>query len=179
MKISIRRGRRSDTVAFLGLLTALANFEKLEPPDEPSRHRLVEDIFARRRLGLFVATAGADIVGYALYFYSYSSFLARPTLYLEDIFVPEDHRGRGIGSSLFHRCLKEAESSGCGRMEWAVLTWNLGAIGFYEKVGARKLDEWHVYRLTREQFGIAAEALRKTRHAKKRPRSEPAGHHRT
>lgn len=157
--VSIRRGRRSDSEAFLRLLTALAKFEKLEPPDESTRRRLVKDVFIRRRLGLFVAAVRADIVGYALYFYSYSSFLGRPTLYLEDIFVLDDYRGRGIGSSLFRRCLQEAASKGCGRMEWAVLTWNRNAIGFYERVDARRLDEWHVYRLTSDQFDRTAEEL--------------------
>jgi GNAT superfamily N-acetyltransferase len=163
--MSMRRGRRSDSEAFLRLLTALANFEKLEPPDKSTKRRLLEDVFVKKRLGLFVATAGADIMGYALYFYSYSSFLGRPTLYLEDIFVLDDYRGRGIGSALFRRCLQEAASKGCGRMEWAVLTWNRNAIGFYEKVGARRLDEWHVYRITRDQFDSTAEALRSVRTA--------------
>ncbi|HME19424.1 MAG TPA: GNAT family N-acetyltransferase [Nitrososphaerales archaeon] len=161
MGLSVRRGRRSDARAFLELLTALAKFEKLKPPDKRTSRRLLEDVFTRDRLGLFVATLGTEVVGYALYFYSYSSFLGRPTFYLEDIFVSEEHRAKGIGTSLFRRCLKEAASKGCGRMEWAVLTWNRNAIRFYEKAGARRLDDWHVYRLASDQFGMTAAALGK------------------
>lgn len=149
---TIRKARRSDVKPFLDLLTALANFEGLEPPNEGAKRRIVNDIFERKRLRVFVAAVGMKIVGYALYFYTYPSFLARPTLYLEDIFVLEEYRGKGIGSSLFRRCVREARAEGCGRMEWAVLTWNRKAINFYEKVGAKKLDDWHVYRLTSDQF---------------------------
>jgi len=147
-----RRAKRSDATALLDLLIALANFEGLEPPDEEAKQRIVDDIFAKERLGAFVAVVGAKRVGYALYFYSYSSFLGRPTLYLEDIFVLGEYRGRGIGSSLFHRCVREAHAKGCGRMEWSVLTWNHKAIDFYEKVGAKRLDDWYVYRLDSDQF---------------------------
>jgi len=161
LKVSIRRGKRSDAKAFLQLVDALAHFEKLTPPDAGTRRRLLEDVFVRKRLGLFVAAQGEEVLGYALYFYSYSSFLGRPTFYLEDIFVLGEHRGTGVGSSLFRRCLEEAETQGCGRMEWAVLDWNRKAIGFYERLGARRLEEWHYYRLERGQFRKSGEALRR------------------
>jgi GNAT superfamily N-acetyltransferase len=148
----VRRARRSDAKGFLELLAALAEFEKLDPPDQAARDRIVEDVFARRRLGLFVATRRGRLVGYALYFYSYSSFLAKPTLYLEDIFVLSEMRGSGAGTQLFRRCLEEAAANGCGRMEWAVLAWNRKAVGFYRKLGARRLKEWHAYRLDSTQF---------------------------
>jgi GNAT superfamily N-acetyltransferase len=144
----VRRAKRSDTQPFLVLLTALADFERLEPPDAAAKRSIVRDIFAKRRLGLFVAEVGRELVGYALYFYSYSSFLGRATLHLEDIFVTEKHRRKGIGGALFRRCAREALSKRCGRMEWAVLTWNRKAIDFYEKVGAERLDDWRVYRLS-------------------------------
>lgn len=161
----IRRARKLDAKAFLGLLTALANFEGLELPDEGAKHRIVNDIFERQRLGLFLATVGTKNVGYALYFYSYSSFLGRPTLYLEDIFVLEEYRGKGIGGSLFRRCVREARAKGCGRMEWAVLTWNRGAIEFYEKVGAKRLNDWYSYRLNSDEFEGIAE-LGRTKHTR-------------
>lgn len=145
--VGIRRGRREDSAAFLGLVEALAKYEHLDPPSETGRRRLLEDIFKRKRINLLVATDGRGPLGYALYFYSYSSFLAKPTLYIEDIFVHEKHRGSGIGLALFRRCAREAVRQKCGRMEWAVLTWNKGAIDFYEKLGARRLQDWHVYRL--------------------------------
>jgi len=146
-KVQIRKGRRSDSAGFLNLLERLASFEHLEPPGEAGRRRLLADIFHRKRLRLFVAADEKKLVGYALYFYSYSSFLAKPTLYIEDIFVLEGRRGSGIGMSLFRRCAEEAVKEQCGRMEWAVLKWNKGAISFYEKLGARRLHDWDVFRL--------------------------------
>lgn len=145
--VVIRRGRKGDSQQFLGMVLALAQFEHLKPPSAAGRKRLIDDLFRKRRIRLFVATKGKKLVGYALYFYSYSSFVAKPTLYLEDLYVLEDHRKRGVGFALFRRCVDEAISMGCGRMEWAVLTWNEKALKFYEKLGARKLSEWYVYRL--------------------------------
>lgn len=134
------------------MLLALAEFEHLEPPSADGQKRIIADIFEKKRLNLFVAPAQGELVGYALYFYTYSSFLARPTLYLEDLFVLEEHRKKGLGFALFIRCVDEAVKQGCDRMEWAVLGWNRKAIGFYEKLGARRLDEWHFYRLTRDEL---------------------------
>jgi len=148
LKPVIRRGRKGDSVEFLKLLGKLAEFERLEPPSEEGMKRITMDIFEDRKLGLFVAVVGKKLVGYALYFYSYSSFLAKPTLYLEDIFVLREHRRKGIGLALFRACAAEAIRQGCGRIEWAVLRWNKKAIRFYEKIGAARLDEWAHYRLT-------------------------------
>jgi GNAT superfamily N-acetyltransferase len=145
--VVVRKGRKADSGRFLRLLLALARYERLHPPSPAGMKRIVQDIFERKRLSLFVASDGRELVGYALYFYTYSSFLAKPTLYLEDLFVLEGHRGRGAGLKLFRRCVEEAVHEGCGRMEWAVLRWNEKAIRFYEKMGARPLKEWSVYRL--------------------------------
>jgi GNAT superfamily N-acetyltransferase len=156
-RFSIRRATREDSDQFLSLLVALANFEHLEPPSGAARARIIRDIFVRDRANLFVASEGGKLVGYALYFYTYSSFLARSTLYLEDIFVLEEFRGRGIGKSLFVRCVKEAVAQSCGRMEWSVLTWNRGAIAFYDQLGAERMDAWYVYRLTKRRLRALAE----------------------
>jgi len=145
--IDVRAGRKSDSEQFIGLVIELAKFERLEPPSEAGRKRLADDIFKNKRVNLFVAVYGKKIVGYALYFYSYSSFVAKPTLYLEDLFVLQDYRRRGVGFALFRACVEKAIAEGCGRMEWAVLTWNEKALRFYEKLGARRLSEWHSYRL--------------------------------
>jgi GNAT superfamily N-acetyltransferase len=149
-RVQIREGLRSDALGFFRLLEGLARFEHLEPPGEAGKKRLVTDIFRKGRIHLLVAAEGKDLVGYALYFFSYSSFVARPTLYIEDIFVQERSRGSGIGVALFRRCAKEALKEKCGRMEWAVLNWNKGAIRFYEGMGARRLDDWGVFRLSEE-----------------------------
>lgn len=135
-------------------MLALAEFEHLEPPSLDGQRRIISDIFEKKRLNLFVALDRGNLVGYALYFYTYSSFLARRTLYLEDLFVLEKHRKKGLGYALFIRCVEEAVKQDCGRMEWAVLGWNKHAIAFYEKLGARRLDEWQSYRLTRDELKL-------------------------
>lgn len=146
-RVVIRKGLRADANEFIGLVLALAKFEHLDPPSDAGRKRLVEDVFEKKRINLFVAAEGKRLLGYALYFYTYSSFLAKPSLYLEDLFVLEEQRKRGVGFALFKRCVEEAVAKRCGRMEWAVLTWNEKALRFYEKLGAKRLSEWYTYRL--------------------------------
>lgn len=145
--LAIRKGTNADSRGFLQLLVALARFEKLEPPTPAARRRILRDIFEKKRVNLFLALCDGKPAGYALYFYTYSSFLARPTLYLEDLFVLGEFRHMGVGLSLFQRCVREAVKRGCGRMEWSVLAWNRKAIRFYARLGARSLSEWRVYRL--------------------------------
>ena len=156
MSYTVRYAKREDSPGVVNLLLALAKFEHLDPPDAGSRRRIINDIFSKKLVKLFVAVDddSGKLVGYALYFYTYSSFLARPTLYLEDIFVLEEHRRRGVGRDLFISCVREAKKNGCGRMEWAVLTWNEKAIHFYEKLGAKRLDDWFYYRLSDENLKI-------------------------
>jgi len=151
--VVVRKARPSDAEGFIGLVLELAKFERLDPPTPAGRRRLTDDVFKNQRVGLFVASEKGKLVGYALYFYSYSSFEAKPTLYLEDLFVLESHRKLGVGFALFRRCVDEAISKGCGRMEWAVLTWNEKALRFYEKLGARRLSDWYVYRLDERALG--------------------------
>jgi GNAT superfamily N-acetyltransferase len=151
--IEIRRGRRADAEQFISLVLALAKFEHLDPPSADGKRRLVDDVFRKKRLNLLVASEGGRLLGYALYFYTYSSFVAKPSLYLEDLFVLEEHRKRGVGFALFRKCVDIALSEGCGRMEWAVLTWNEKALKFYEKLGAKRLDDWYVYRLDEQALG--------------------------
>jgi GNAT superfamily N-acetyltransferase len=144
---SVRKATKTDANALIGLIVGLAEFERLEPPDVKARERLLRDIFTRKLANVFVAKVGKRLVGYALYYNTYSSFLARPTLYLEDIFVREETRRSGVGKALFMRCVKEAALKECGRMEWQVLTWNRKAMNFYEKLGATRLDDLSLYRL--------------------------------
>ncbi|MDA4111487.1 MAG: GNAT family N-acetyltransferase [Thaumarchaeota archaeon] len=153
IEFCVRKATRRDSAGFLKLIVDLANFEHLEPPSLAARRRILADLFSKKIVRLFVAVdKKAGHVGYALYFFTYSSFLARPTLYLEDIFVAEDHRKRGIGKALFMECVREAKRNGCGRMEWAVLTWNENAIKFYENLGAKRLDQWYYYRLNSDSL---------------------------
>ncbi len=155
MKVSIRKAKRSDSRDFVKLVVALAKFEHLAPPTSSAKRRLILDTFQKKRLNLFLAFVDGRAVGYALYFFTYSSFLALPSLYLEDLFVLEQFRGVGIGKKLFVKCIEEAKRQDCGRMEWSVLTWNRKAIDFYEKMGARRLKEWHYYRLDRKGISKA------------------------
>ncbi len=153
MNIVVRLAVADDAAALLGLIDALADYEKLRPPDEAAKSRLTRDIFgARPRLDAFLAEVDGTPAGYTLIFETYSSFLALPTLYLEDFFVLPAYRGRKVGAALFRAMVAEARERGCGRMEWSVLGWNRLAIDFYERFGAKRLDEWQYYRLTRDDM---------------------------
>lgn len=155
----IKKGTRKDSKILLDLIEALAHYESLEPPDSAARRRIVRDVFSRKLAGVFIARYDGRPAGYAVYFYTYSTFLARPTLYLEDIFVLEEHRRRGVGRALFERCVMEAMEHDCGRMEWAVLTWNRGAMDFYESIGGARLNEWCLYRMTSDRLSSLAAGL--------------------
>lgn len=149
----IRRAVPSDGKALLQLIERLAEYERLAPPDEGARVRLLRDIFSTPpRLEAYLAHRDGVPVGYALAFETYSSFLALPTLYLEDIFILPEHRRGGIGMRFFRTLVAEAHRRGCGRMEWAVLDWNELAINFYRKIGAREMKEWKTFRLVREDM---------------------------
>jgi GNAT superfamily N-acetyltransferase len=113
----------------------------------------LQDAFGvRKRIDVFLAVLEGRPVAYAIVFETYSSFLALPSLYLEDIFVLSEYRGRQVGHRLFVYCANEAYRRGCGRMEWTVLDWNRSAIDFYERAGARQLKEWLSYRLMRKDM---------------------------
>lgn len=159
ISFAIRRAERADAAGLLKLIVALAEFEKLTPPDAAAQARIIEDGFGERpRFETWLAfVAGvSEPVGYAVFFETYSTFLARPTLYLEDIFVLPEYRGNGIGSALLHHCIRLAHERGCGRMEWTVLDWNTKAQRVYEKLGGRKLAEWFLYRLDRADIARLA-----------------------
>lgn len=141
----IRAYRKGDARDFLRLVRELARFEKLKPPTPAAGRRMVGDI--GRRVEVLMAEDGGAAVGYAIYLFTYSSFLARPTLYLEDVFVLPEARGQGVGKAFFAALRKIARAKRCGRMEWTVLNWNKPAIRFYDAQGARPLKEWTTYRL--------------------------------
>jgi GNAT superfamily N-acetyltransferase len=158
MSVIVRAAGPSDVDAFLELVDALADYEELERPTPEARERLRRDGLGAgpRRFLAYLAEVDGRPVGYAIAFHTYSSFLALPTFYLEDLFVVPEARSRGVGRALFRFLAGEAVRAGCGRMEWAVLDWNRLAIDFYERLGARHLAEWHTYRLTREQLDLVA-----------------------
>jgi GNAT superfamily N-acetyltransferase len=157
MDLVIRPATPDDSAAIRALVVALADYERLPPPDADAQDRLLADAFRPQpRVEIVVAVVDGAVVGYAFFFETYSTFLARPTLYLEDLFVLPAHRGEGTGKALFIHLAREAARRGCGRMEWAVLDWNTPAIAFYQRLGAQHLYDWQVYRLDRaalERFG--------------------------
>lgn len=149
--VHIRRAEREDAPVFIELVRALAEYERLPPPDVEAEARLIEDGFGvTPRFEGYLAELDGEAVGYAIIFETYSSFLARPTLYLEDLFVRPDARRRGVGQAVLRYLAAEALSRGCGRMEWTVLDWNELAQSVYRRVGAAMLDEWRICRLTGE-----------------------------
>ncbi len=153
----IRPAVAADAEVFLSLVDALADYEKLERPSPEARERLLRDGFGDApRFQPYLAELEGRPVGYAITFETYSSFLALPTFYLEDIFVLPEVRRHGVGGALFRYLVAEAVRRGCGRMEWAVLDWNQLAIDFYERLGARRMSEWYLYRLTAEQLRALA-----------------------
>lgn len=169
------RATPADAPALLKLIRALAEFEKLSPPDAEAEARLIEDGFGPRpRFEAWLAwvEGTAEPVGYAVLFETYSTFLARPTLYLEDIFVLPEFRGGGLGKAFLRHCIRLAYERGCGRVEWTCLDWNTTAQCFYERLGARRMKEWFLYRLTREGM----EALLAER--EERPQSPPPSNRR-
>jgi GNAT superfamily N-acetyltransferase len=148
--VLVRPATGEDAHTVISLVRGLAAYEKLEPPDADAEARLVRDMFSTPpRIQAYLGECDGIAAGYAFVFETYSSFLALPTLYLEDLFVLPEYRGRKLGYALFTSMVAEAYRRGCGRMEWSVLSWNRLAINFYERLGASELKEWRVYRLVR------------------------------
>ncbi len=154
----IRPAGASDAAVLVELVISLADYEKLPRPDSAACERLTRDGFgAAPRFRVLLGHAEDRAVGYALFFETYSSFLARPTLYLEDIFVLPAYRGTGLGAALFRAVAAEAVERGCGRMEWAVLTWNQLAIDFYDRLGAETMHDWRTHRLAGSMLAAVAQ----------------------
>jgi GNAT superfamily N-acetyltransferase len=144
----IRAATREDGPAFVGLVRALAEFEKLPGPTDEAAARLLEDAFGDRpRYELLVGEVENQVVAYAVYFFTYSTFLARPTLFLEDVFVHPSARRLGLGTEIMGRLKEIAGERGCGRFEWMVLDWNTGAQDMYRELGATIFKEWQLCRV--------------------------------
>ncbi|TMD18065.1 MAG: GNAT family N-acetyltransferase [Chloroflexi bacterium] len=159
MTISIRPATPNDVPTVASLIRALSQYEKLEHEVAMTEDKLRVSMFGPRPYAeALLAEEDGTPVGFALFFHNYSTFLAQPGLYLEDLYVLESHRGKGIGKALLVHLAKIAVERNCGRMEWAVLDWNVDAIGFYEKLGAKPNSEWTVYRLTGDSLnGLAGQ----------------------
>ena len=155
--IDIVAAQRCDVAEILRLIRGLAAYEKLLDEAIATEADIRDSLFgARPYAEALIARAGGRAVGFALFFHNYSTFTGRPGLYVEDVFVEPEWRGKGIGGRLFARMAKIAVERRCARMEWAVLDWNTPSIEFYRGLGARALDEWTVQRLTGEMLSQLA-----------------------
>jgi GNAT superfamily N-acetyltransferase len=147
--MNIRPATPQDAQAIVGLIRELADFEQLTHLVEVTPDRLAEHLFGRQPYAeCLVVDDGSQLIAFALFFHNFSTFLGRPGLYLEDLYVKPSHRGRGMGRALLVRLAALASERGCGRFEWSVLDWNANAIAFYEKVGATVLPDWRICRVT-------------------------------
>jgi GNAT superfamily N-acetyltransferase len=151
MSVVIRQAELSDVPVIADLIRGLARFEKLEDEVTMTDELLAKNLFGPRPYAeTLIAEDRGSPVGFALFFHNFSTFLAKPGIYLEDLFVVPEQRGHGIGRALLQRLAQIAVERECGRLEWAVLDWNRDAIVFYERLGAKPNSEWTVYRLTGE-----------------------------
>jgi len=146
--ITIRKAIKEDSVHIHRLITELAVYEKLESEMKASIEDLETSIFDEGKANVIMAEWDGEVVGYALYFYSYSTFLAKAGIYLEDLYVEQKHRGKGIGKTLLAELAKITVDKGYGRLEWSVLDWNKPAIDFYKSIGAVPMQGWTMNRLT-------------------------------
>jgi GNAT superfamily N-acetyltransferase len=154
----IRRAMRADIPALLELIRALAEYEHLAHMVVADEAMLERELFAPGSTAeAMLCFAEGEAVGMAIYFHNFSTFLGRKGLYLEDLFVKPAHRGRGYGKALLLTLARIAHERGCGRFEWVVLDWNEPSIRFYESLGAVRMDEWRLFRVTGEALKRLAE----------------------
>lgn len=159
LDIRIVPAREGDVPMVYSLIQRLAEYERLSHELEATEDGIREAMFGEWPIiEVLLAYVGNEVAGYALFFHTFSTFVGRRGLYLEDLFVLPDHRGRGIGKRLLAHLAKLAIERRCRRMEWAVLDWNESAIRFYKSLGAVPMDDWTTYRLTGDALGRLADA---------------------
>lgn len=148
-RFTLRLAEPRDVPAIVGLIRELAEFEHLAHVVQATPELLHPHLFGERPAAeAMVAEVDGAVVAFALYFTNFSTFLARPGLYLEDLFVQPGHRGSGIGQALLEQLGALAVQRGCGRFEWSVLDWNENAIGFYRRMGATVMPDWRICRIS-------------------------------
>lgn len=144
----IRKAEREDAALVLGFIKGIAKYEKMENEVEATVELLEEQLFDKGRAEVIFAMEDGKEVGFALFFHNFSTFVGRGGLYLGDLYVYPEYRGKGYGKALFLELVRIANERKCGRMEWVCLNWNTPSIEFYRSMGAVALDEWTTYRLT-------------------------------
>ena len=159
--LAIRNATEEDVPLILHFIRELAVYEKLAHEVVATAESIRETLFGNPRFAeVIIAEADGEPAGFALFFHNYSTFLSRPGLYLEDLFVRPELRGRGYGKALLAHLAAIAKERNCGRFEWAVLNWNEPAIRFYRSLGALPMDQWTVYRVTGEALDALARNAR-------------------
>lgn len=153
----IRKATEKDVPVIFDLIRKLAVYEKLEHEMVTTVEELREQIFSHQFAKVLIAEEEQQPVGFALYFYHFSTFVGKPGIYLEDLFVEPEHRGKGYGKALLIELAKIANAENCGRLEWSVLDWNTPSIEFYKSLGAKPMDEWTVFRLDRKAIASLVE----------------------
>ena len=154
---TLRAAELRDVQPIVGLIRELAVFEKLEHLMQATPEKLRPHLFGEKPVAeALVAEVDGAVVGFALFFTNFSTFLAQPGLYLEDLYVRPAHRGAGIGQALLRRLAQLAVERGCGRFEWSVLDWNANAIRFYERMGAAVMPDWRICRVTGDELRTLA-----------------------
>lgn len=151
-EFGIRMATPDDVAIIKACIEALADFEKLSHEVIVTEKQLLESLFGRHEANCLLAFEGEQSVGFAIYFYNYSTFMGKKGLYLEDLFVHPSYRGLGYGKKLLLAVANLALKEDCGRMEWSVLDWNTVAIDFYKNMGAKPMDGWTGFRLTRKSL---------------------------
>ena len=149
MTIRIKPATPADAPIILQLIRELAEFERLLHEVQATEEQLREQLFgARPSAEVVIARIDDEVAGFALFFHNFSTFLAKPGIYLEDLYVRQKFRGQGCGEALLRYLARTALERGCGRLEWSVLDWNVRAIDFYKSLGAVQMDQWTVHRVT-------------------------------
>lgn len=158
--VTFRFATKDDSAEILAFVRALAEYEHLSDQVVATEEILQEWVFDKKGAEVLFVSAGGKDIGYALFFCNFSTFLGRSGLYIEDLFVYPEYRGRGYGRALFTELARIAAERGCGRMEWACLDWNRPSIDFYLSAGAEPLTDWTIYRLSGDRLHqLAADAL--------------------
>ena len=157
MELTFRFAEERDTPLILDFIKWLADYEQLLDQVVADEATLTDQLFRKKNAEVLFALEDGKEVGFALFFHNFSTFLGRSGLYLEDLFVLPEHRGKGYGKAILQKLAAIAVERGCGRMEWWCLDWNAPSIGFYRSLGAEAMSDWTVYRLTGETLKELAE----------------------
>ena len=157
MELTFRFAEERDTPLILDFIKWLADYEQLLDQVVADEATLTDQLFRKKNAEVLFALEDGKEVGFALFFHNFSTFLGRSGLYLEDLFVLPEHRGKGYGKAILQKLAAIALERGCGRMEWWCLDWNQPSIGFYKSLGAEPMSDWTVYRLTGEILRDLAE----------------------